>query len=491
VTTPTSTPGIDEPSADRRFFGHPLALGSLFSVELWERFSFYGMQTVMAYYLYYAATEGGLGLPKASATSIIGAYGGLVYLAAVVGAWVADRVLGAERTLFSSAITVMLGHIALAVIPGLSGVAVGLVLVALGSGGVKTSATSVVGSLYDRNDPRADAGFSIFYMGVNIGALVGPLLTGLTQQQASFHWAFGLAAIGMALGLALYAVGRRALPASASRVPDPLPAGAWVRPAVVAVVVVVLVLIGFATGVLAPATLSTAVAIIVAVIAIVIFVIMLTSPKVDDDERSRVRAFIPMWLGSVLFWSLFQQQFTVVELYSDQRLDRNLFGWEMPVNWVNSVEPFWVIVLAPVFAVLWTKLGDRAPSTPAKFAIGAGGMGIAFLLFLPWAGGVGNATPVLALVLILLVFALAELNLSPVGLSLSTRVGPAAFRNLTVALFYLSISLGSALSGTLAGFYAPEHEGAYFGVTGGVAIVLGLVLLALTPWIRRAMRGVR
>jgi POT family proton-dependent oligopeptide transporter len=251
------------------------------------------------------------------------------------------------------------------------------------------------------------------------------------------------------------------------------------------------VLIGFATGVLAPATLSTAVAIIVAVIAILVFVIMLTSPKVDDDERSRVRAFIPMWLGSVLFWSLFQQQFTVVELYSDQRLDRNLFGWEMPVNWVNSVEPFWVIVLAPVFAVLWTKLGDRAPSTPAKFAIGAGGMGIAFLLFLPWAGGVGNATPVLALVLILLVFALAELNLSPVGLSLSTRVGPAAFRNLTVALFYLSISLGSALSGTLAGFYAPEHEGAYFGVTGGVAIVLGLVLLALTPWIRRAMRGVR
>jgi POT family proton-dependent oligopeptide transporter len=233
------------------------------------------------------------------------------------------------------------------------------------------------------------------------------------------------------------------------------------------------------------------VAIVVAVIAIVIFAIMLTSHKVDGDERSRVRAFIPMWLGSVAFWSLFQQQFTVVEIYSDTRLDRNLFGWEMPVTWPNSIEPFWVIVLAPLFAVLWTKLGQRAPSTPVKFAIGAAGMGVAFLLFLPWAGGVGNTTPVLALVLILLVFALAELNLSPVGLSLSTRIGPAAFRNLTVALFYLTVSLGSALSGTLAGFYAPEHEAAYFGITGGAAIVLGLVLLALTPWIRGAMRGVR
>ena len=488
--TTSSTAGTG-PSTDRRFFGHPLALGSLFSVELWERFSFYGMQTVMAYYLYYAVTEGGLGLPEASATSVIGAYGGLVYLAAVAGAWVADRLLGAERTLFFSAITVMAGHVALAVLPGLTGVAVGLVLVALGSGGVKTSATTVVGSLYDRDDPRCDAGFSIFYMGVNIGALVGPLLTGLVQTTAGFHWAFGLAAIGMAFGLAIYALGRRALPASAAVVPDPLPSGAWLRPALGAAAAVVLVVVGFATGLLTAASLSTSVAVVVALISVVIFAIMLTSPKVDGDERSRVRAFIPMWLGSVVFWSLFQQQFTVVTLYSDTRLDRNLFGWEFPVSWPNSIEPFWVIVLAPLFAVLWTKLGDRAPSTPAKFAIGATGMGIAFLLFLPWAGGTGNTTPVLALVLILLVFALAELNLSPVGLSLSTRVGPAAFRNLTVALFYLTISLGSALSGTLAGFYSPENEGAYFAITGAAAIVLGLVLLAFTPWIRRAMRGVR
>jgi proton-dependent oligopeptide transporter, POT family len=483
-------PGEDF-SADRRFFGHPLALANLFSVELWERFSFYGMQAVMTLYLYYEVTQGGLGLDKGEATSIIGAYGGMVYLACVAGAWIADRVLGAERTLFFSACTVMLGHIALALLPGLGGVAVGLVLVALGSGGVKTAATAVVGSLYRRDDPRADAGFSIFYMGVNIGALIGPLLTGLTRTTLGFHYAFGLAAVGMAIGLGIYVTGRRSLPASASVVPNPLTSGAWVRPVAGVVVAAVVVVLLFVFGVLTADNLSTAVAIVVAVIAIGIFTLLLTNGRVTADERSRMRSFIPMWLASVVFWSLFQQQFTVVELYADERLNRVLGGWEMPTEFVNSLEPFFVIILAPVFAVLWTKLGTRAPSTPIKFALGAGGMGIAFLLFLPWAGGTGNTTPVLAIVLILLVFALAELNLSPVGLSLSTRIGPSLFRSQTVALYYLSVSLGSALAGTLADFYDPSVEGAYFSTLGIAALVLAGILVALAPWVRRAMRGVR
>jgi POT family proton-dependent oligopeptide transporter len=484
-------PGEDF-SADRRFFGHPLALANLFSVELWERFSFYGMQAVMTLYLYHAVTEGGLGLEKAEATSIVGAYAGTVYLACVGGAWVADRVLGAERTLFLSACVVMLGHIALAVLPGFTGVTVGLVLVALGSGGVKTAATSVVGSLYRRDDPRADAGFSIFYMGVNIGALVGPLLTGLVQTQFdSYHLAFGLAAVGMAIGLAIYVTGRRNLPATASVVPNPLTPGAWVRPVVGVLAAVVVIVLLFVFGVLGAGNLSTAVAIVVAVIAIVLFTVLLSSRRVTDDERSRVRSFIPMWLGSVVFWSLFQQQFSVVEIYADERLNRVLGGWEMPTEWVNSLEPFFVIILAPLFALLWTKLGERGPSTPVKFALGAGGMGVAFLLFLPWAGGTGATTPVLAIVLILLVFALAEMCLSPVGLSLSTRIGPALFRSQTVALFYLSISLGSALAGSLAGLYGPDVEGAYFTTIGVVALVLGGILFALSPWIRKAMRGVR
>ena len=227
TTTPSgpapepSAPDREQPSTDTRFFGHPLALGAVFSVELWERFSFYGMQFVMAVYLIRSLAEGGLGLPAASGASIIGAYGAMTYLAAVGGGWVADRLLGAERTLFYGAVVVMCGHLALAVLPGLGGVAVGLVLVALGAGGIKTSSTTVVGSLYDRNDPRCDAGFSIFYMGINVGALVGPLLTGIVQEGlGSFHLAFGLAAIGMAVGLTVYTVGRRTLPAAARTVPE-------------------------------------------------------------------------------------------------------------------------------------------------------------------------------------------------------------------------------------------------------------------------------
>ncbi|MCD2195568.1 oligopeptide:H+ symporter [Actinomycetospora endophytica] len=466
-------------------------MANLFSVELWERFSFYGMQAVMTLYLYYSVTQGGLALDKGEATSIIGAYGGMVYLACVAGAWIADRVLGAERTLFFAACTVMLGHIALALIPGLGGVAVGLVLVAFGSGGVKTAATAVVGSLYRRDDPRADAGFSIFYMGVNIGALVGPLLTGLTRQTLGFHFAFGLAAVGMAIGLGIYVTGRRNLPVTASTVPNPLTPGAWIRPVVGVVVAAVVVVLLFVFGVLTPDNLSTAVAIVVALIALGLFVLLLTNGRVTADERSRVRSFIPLWLASVVFWSLFQQQFTVVELYADERLNRVLGGWEMPTEWVNSLEPFFVIVLAPLFALMWTKLGTRAPSTPIKFALGAGGMGVAFLLFLPWAGGSGPTTPVLAIVLIMLVFALAELNLSPVGLSLSTRIGPELFRSQTIALYYLSVSLGSALAGTLADYYDPSVEGTYFSTLGIVALVLAGVLVLLAPWVRRAMRGVR
>lgn len=204
-------PTLTGSRSDHRFFGQPLPLANLFGVEMWERFSFYGMQGILIYYLYYSASEGGLGISQGAATSIVGAYGGTVYLSTILGAWIADRLLGSERTLFYSAVLIMFGHIALAVLPGFVGVGIGLVLVAFGSGGLKATATSIVGDLYDEQDPRRDAGFSIFYMGVNIGALVGPLLTGFLQTRYGFHWGFGLAAVGMFLGLLQYTIYRKHL----------------------------------------------------------------------------------------------------------------------------------------------------------------------------------------------------------------------------------------------------------------------------------------
>jgi POT family proton-dependent oligopeptide transporter len=484
---------IADPRADRAFFGHPRGLANLFGVEMWERFSYYGMLASLTLYLFYEATGNnpGLGLPKSTATSLVGAYGGLVYVSTIAGAWMADRVLGAERTLFYSAVLVMIGHIALAILPGFAGVGVGLACVALGSGGVKGNATAVVGTLYAENDDRRDAGFSLFYMGINTGALIGPLLTGLARTTLGFHYAFGVAAIGMAAGLIQYTIGRRNLGTEASIVPNPLPRSRWTMvvgfAAVIAAAVAFLVL----AGVITAANLSDVVVVVCGIAAVVYFAVILTSSKITVVERSRMLSFIPLFVTNAVFWSLYQQQFTVVEIYADGRTDRNLFGWQMPTEWVQSFNPVFIILLAPVFALLWIKLGSRQPSTPIKFALGTVIMGLAFLLFLLWSGGTGPTTPLLAVGLILLVFAVGELLISPVGLSLATKISPTAFRSQTVALYFLSVALGTAMSGSLAGYYNPQHEAPYFGILGAVAIVVGLIVVGLSPMIRRLMAGVR
>jgi len=481
----------DRTGHERTFFGQPPVLANLFGVEMWERFSFYGMQGILLIYLYYSAADGGLGIDQTAATSIVGAYGGLVYLSTILGAWLADRLLAPEPTLFSSAILVMAGHVALSVLPGLLGVGVGLVLIAVGSGGVKATATSLVGSLYAEDDPRRDAGFSLYYLGINLGALVGPLLTGLAQNTLGFRVGFGLAAVGMAAGLVQYTLGRKRLTGPAREVPNPLPRSRLPLLAGAAAAAVAAVVVLAVTGVLTADRLADVVVALSAIAATVYFVVILGSRHITPTERRRVLAFIPMFLASVAFWSLYQQQFTVVTIYSDQQLDRDILGWEMPVSWVQSINPVFIILLSGAFAALWTRLGPRQPSSPVKFALATVVMGVAFLLFLPMAGDGPNSAPLLGLVGILFVFTVAELLLSPVGLSLSTKLAPAVFRTQMVALFFLSIALGTALSGVLADYYDPADEVPYFAILGGVAIVLGAVLALLTPMLRRLMEGVR
>ncbi|NLF03959.1 MAG: peptide MFS transporter [Actinomycetales bacterium] len=491
TNTPTDGPGL--PREVQRFgsgfFGQPRGLANLFSVELWERFSFYGMQGIVLLYMYFEVTEGGLGMDRAVAAGIVGAYGGSVYLFSVLGGWVADRLFGSERTMLGSAVLIMLGHIALAVVPAAVGLATGLILVAIGSGGLKATITNLVGSLYEEKDPRRDAGFSIFYMGINIGGLVGPLLTGIVQQRWGFHLGFGLAAVGMGIGLAQYLWARRHLPTEAHHVPDPLPREAYPRYALIGAGAIAVVVVAAATGLLNAENLANVVVVATALAAAVLFTVLLTSKHVVGDERSRVVSFIPMFIGSAAFWALFQQQFTVITIYSDERLDRMLGGWEIPIPWVQSFNPLFIILLAPVFAAMWTRLGDRQPITPVKFGLGIILMGSAFLVFLPMAGVA--AVPVLWIALIMLLATTGELMLSPVGLSLTTRLAPKAFPVLMVALFYLSVALGTALSGSLAALYSAETERAYFGTLGAVTIGIGVVLLVLARPIARLMRGVR
>jgi proton-dependent oligopeptide transporter, POT family len=479
------------PPEDHSFFGQPRSLANIFGVEMWERFSFYGMQGILLIYLYYSAARGGLGIPQATAAGVVGAYGGGVYLSTILGAWVADRLLGSERVLFCSAIVIMFGHIALALIPGVAGVATGLILVAFGSGGLKANATSVVGTLYRPQDPRRDAGFSLFYLGINVGAFFGPILTGLLQSTIGFHYGFGLAAVGMAIGLVQYSFGRKRLPDIARQVPDPLPRSRWSFYVVIALAAVVVIVLLVLTGVISASNLAVIVIGLTIVAALAYFFVILSNRHITGDERKRVYAFIPLFIASAAFWSLYQQQFTVVTIYSDERLDRNLFGWEMPVSWVQSINPVFIILLSGVFAAIWTKWGAKQPSTPIKFAVGTAVMGVAFLLFLPFVGGGKNSTPLLGMIGILLVFTIAELLLSPVGLSVSTKLAPELFKTQMVALFFLSVALGTAVSGQLAKWYETAPEGLYFGVLGGIAILIGVLLAVFARPVLRLMSGVR
>jgi len=487
----TSLAADDGADHDARFFGQPWALAHIFGVEMWERFSFYGMQGILLIYMYYSVAEGGLGIDQAVATGIVGAYGGTVYLSTILGAWVADRLLGSERVLFFSACVIMAGHIALALLPNVWGLGVGLVLVAVGSGGLKANATAVVGTLYTPKDTRRDAGFSLFYLGINLGAFLGPIVTGALQSSAGFHWGFGAAAVGMALGLIQYSFGRKQLPAASRVVANPLPAnrrGLMIGVAAAGIAVIVVLVL---TGVIRADNLAGVVILVTLAAAIAYFAVIIGSRQISADARSRVIGFIPLFIVNVGFWSLYQQQFTVLTIYSDERLDRMIFGWEMPIPWVNSINPIFVIILSGVFAVIWTKLGDRAPSAPVKFSLGAMIMGLAFLLFLPWANGAPNSTPLLAIVLILFVFTVAELFISPPGLSVTTKLAPERFHTQMVALYFLSIALGTAIAGWLAQFYDPTNEVPYFTILGGIAIVLGLALLAAVKPVLKLMRGVR
>jgi POT family proton-dependent oligopeptide transporter len=257
-----------------------------------------------------------------------------------------------------------------------------------------------------------------------------------------------------------------------------------------AILVIAVIAVAFVTGLVKLANLSQVTTGVIIVASIAYFAVMLTSSKVEAVEKTRVRAFIPLFVANAVFWSLFQQIFTVLAVYSDERMNWSIFGWTAPSSWIGSIEPVWIIQLSPVFAIMWTKLGNRAPTTPRKFAYGVIGMGAAFLLFLPMAGTEDKTVPALYVAAVLAVFAISELLLSPIGLSVTTKLAPEAFRAQMMALYFFSVGLGTSMSGVLAKYYDASREFAYFGIIGAVAFVAGVIVFALSPWISREMEGV-
>lgn len=489
ISNEPDTPAAGE--TGRKFFGQPWPLVHVFGVETWERFSWYGMQAILLYYMYFTVAEGGLGIDKTTALGLMGAYGGAVYLSTILAAWISDRVLGAERTLFYSAIVVAVGHLAMAVLPNASGLVVGLILIAIGSGGVKSNASAIVGKLYAPDDPRRDAGFSLYYLGINLGGFLGPLLTGWLQSSLGFHIAFGAAAVGMTIGLIQYWLGRKGLPAITRTVPNPVSRGRLVAYGIVALAVVGVVVLLIGMHILDLDELPEAITIVAALAAVALFAVILSSPKITAVERSRVWAFVPLFVVNVGFWTVYLLSFTLVAVYGNDRTNLDLFGWQMPAAWVQSINPIFILVLSGVFAALWTKLGRRQPGTLVKWSLGIFFCGLAYLLFLPFVATGDHGTPLWGVIAIIFVWTVGELLFSPTGLSLTTKLSPSAFTSQMFALYFLSLSIGGALSGVLAQLYNESDEAPYFAALGIATLVLGVVMLLLTPLALRLMKGVR
>lgn len=479
------------------FFGQPKGLFTLFFTEFWERFSYYGMRAILLYYMYDQLFHGGLGIPKDTATSIMAIYGALVYMTGVIGGWVADRLLGAQQTIFYGGVLIMIGHIVLALPMGITGLMLSIFFIVIGTGLLKPNVSSVVGDMYSEKDGRRDSGFSIFYMGINMGAIIATFFVGTIGQEYSYHLGFSLAAVGMFLGLVVFLVTRKKyLGLAGTYVANPLNDGekkvVFKRFGLGAVIIAILLAITIPTNILTITTFTYLVSLLGVVIPTVYFVVMYKSPKTNEDERSRILAYIPLFIASMVFWAIQEQGSIILALYAKERTDLSFMGIDLYASWFQSLNPLFIIMLAPVFAAMWVKLGDRQPSTPKKFSMGIILGGISFMvLILPAAlnGLETNVSP-LWLVLSFFLVVLGELCLSPVGLSATTKLAPAAFSAQTMSLWFMSNAAGQAVNAQIVKLYDPSTEIYYFGIIGGIAVLLGILLFAFSKKIQPYMRGV-
>jgi POT family proton-dependent oligopeptide transporter len=445
------------------FLGHPIGLVPLFFTELWERFSYYGMRAILVLYMVAPTAQGGLAFDVKQATSIYGTYTMSVYLTALPGGLFADYVVGTRLAVLIGGLIIACGHFTM-VFNSMTAFYLGMVLIAVGTGLLKPNISAMVGGLYRVNDTRRDSGFSIFYMGINIGAVLAPLATGYLAQGESFksfltsmgfnpvggwHWAFGTAGVGMVIGLIVYVSSRRVLGHVGDRVKK--------REA-------------------AQATEKT------------------REPLTSGDWKRIVAIFI-FFLFTILFWGAYEQKGASLNLFAKSLVRTEVFGIGFPSSFLQSLTPFFVIILATPFSYLWVRLGDRQPSSPAKFTLGLLLIGAAFLLLIPASmlTAYGRISP-LWLVGLYFLEVCGEMCLSPVGLSTVTKLSPAKLVGIMMGVWFLASSLGSKLAGYLSGFFVADNPMQLTRLYGGIAVgllVSALILAALTPGIKRLMGHVR
>lgn len=489
---------IVESVPQRGFFGHPKGLFTLFFTEFWERFSYYGMKAILVYYMYYEVSRGGLGMEESTALAIMSIYGSLVYMSGIIGGWLADRIFGASKAVFYGGILIMLGHIALAIPGSMALFFMSMILIVLGTGLLKPNVSSVVGELYSEHDQRRDAGFSIFYMGINLGAFIAPLIVGTVGMEYNFHLGFGIAAVGMLLGLVMFMFNKnKNLGLAGTFVPSPLSPVERIKVfrtlGIAAVLLAVIVAVTIPLGLLTFDSLIVIVGILGILIPTLYFIVMYRSPRTTSVERSRLIAYIPLFIAAIMFWAIQEQGSTILANYADKRTQLDFAGIRISPAWFQSLNPLFIITLAPVFAWFWLKLGRRQPTIPKKFAFGLLFAGLSFLVILlpAYFGGENSLVNPLWLVLSYFIVVLGELCLSPVGLSATTKLAPAAFSAQTMSLWFLSSAAAQAINAQIVKFYSPATEMAYFGIIGGVAILLSILLFSFSSKIQGFMKGIQ
>ncbi len=493
-----------------QWLGHPRGLATLFFTEMWERFSYYGMRAILVLAMV-AAVEGsnpGLGLSREMATAVYGIYTSAVYLASLPGGWIADRLIGQRNAVFWGGVIIASGHFTMALATN-NTFFIGLILIALGTGLLKPNVSAMVGQLYSADaGARKDAGYSIFYMGINTGAFIGQLICGALGEKIGWHWGFGAAGIFMTLGLIQYRFYGKYLGEIGLR---PASSGDAARDTAArrkGWLVIAVALAGLATVVAAaltgalpinPVRLAQGTGVFIVALAISYFSYVLIFGGLDADEKKRVGVIAILFVGAAMFWSGFEQAGSSFNLFAQDYTDRMVFGWEVPASWLQAVNPLFIIILSPFFAALWVNLGKRNlnPSTPLKFGIGLIQMAVGFLV-LAWASlyvADGEKVAPTWLILTYLFHTTGELCLSPVGLSAVNKLSPQRYQGQMFGTWFMASALGHLIAGLLAGHLADDKDVA--GMSGRFVFVFmttagaGVVMLLLTRPIRKLMGDIK
>jgi POT family proton-dependent oligopeptide transporter len=486
VTTDVPPPGFRGASKET-FFGQPIGLSTLFFTEMWERFSFYGIRPLLILFMTAALASGGFGFERETAGAIVGIYSACVYLTSLPGGWIADRLLGLRRAIWYGGILIALGHIsiALSIVFAHSAFFIGLVLIVLGTGLLKPNISAIVGDLYPEGGSRRDAGFSIFYMGINVGALIAPLVTGYLGERVGWHLGFGAAGVGMVIGVITYWL----------RADKTLIVGAGM--AIIALLVILVM-----TGIMQinPVSVAQKMTLVIVGMAIVYFIYLFFGGGLNGEEKKRILIILLLFIFAAIFWAAFEQAPTSLNLFAKDFTDRVVFGWQMPTLWLQSANSVFVIALAPVFAALWISLGKRGkdPSSVAKFAWGLFFAGLGFVVMVVAANIVirGGGKVLVSpwwLVLSYLFQTFGELSLSPVGLSSMTKLSPVKFKGQMMGVWFMAAALGNLIAGLVGGRVDPEKlqdMPALFQQTSLFLFIAAVVCGLLVIPVGRMMRGV-